>query len=119
MTMTRQRMPMVSTARRLLAQSACSPEPSRVNIPDGERVTSMAGGFGFCVAALAGGGAVAFGLNDRFQCGHNDRLTRDVPLRIGSLGRKQLIAVACGQQHACVVDEHGQCYTWGMGALVS
>ena len=94
-----------------------SPEPSRVNIPDGERVTSMAGGFGFCVAALAGGGAVAFGLNDRFQCGHNDRLTRDVPLRIGSLGRKQLIAVACGQQHACVVDEHGQCYTWGMGAF--
>ena len=44
-------------------------------------------------------------------------MTRDVPMRIGSLGRRPLTAAACGQQHACVVDEGGLVYTWGMGAF--
>ena len=94
-----------------------SPEPTRVQLPDGERARAVAGGFGFAVVCLTGGGAVAVGLNDRFQCGLNDRMTRDVPTRLGVLGRRPLVAVACGQQHACVIDEGGHAFSWGMGAF--
>ena len=94
-----------------------SPEPTRIHLPDGERGRGVAGGFGFAVVLLSGGGAAAFGLNDRFQCGLNDRVTRDVPRRIGTLGRLPLVAVACGQQHAVVVDHGGLVYSWGMGSF--
>ena len=94
-----------------------SPDPTRVQLGAGERASHVAGGFGFGVVLLSGGGALSFGLNDRFQCGHGDRVTRDAPTRVASLHRIPLVAVACGQQHACVADEHGQVYTWGMGAF--
>ena len=62
------------------------PEPARVPL-EGERSVAVAGGFGFAIVCLAGGGALAFGLNDRFQCGLGDRMTREKPTRIASLGQ--------------------------------
>ena len=49
------------------------PTPERIELPKGERAACMAAGFGFGIIGLSGGGALAFGLNDRFQCGTLDR----------------------------------------------
>ena len=94
------------------------PEPARVALPAGERATGVAGGFGFAIVLVSGGGALAFGLNDRFQCGVGDRMTRDTPTRIpGPIGSLRLRRVACGQQHTAVIDEHGGCWSWGLGSF--
>ena len=91
--------------------------PVRVALPRGERAVHVAGGYGFAVVLLAGGGAMTFGLNDRFQCGVMDRRTRVTPTRLAALGRRPLVSVACGQQHAVVADAHGGAWSWGLGSF--
>ena len=103
--------PTVGTKREL------RPSPERVSLPRGERASSVAAGFGFAVITLSGGGARAFGTNDRFQLGLHDRVPRDVPTRIPELNRLRLVGVACGQQHAVVVDESGRAWSWGLGSF--
>lgn len=93
------------------------PVPQRVPLPPGERASHVAAGFGFTVVALSGGGAVTFGTNDRFQLGLMDRMPRDVPTRVPALGQRRLVGVACGQQHAVVLDEGGAAWSWGLGSF--
>ena len=107
----------VSQASEVGTKRTLRPDPVRVHLPQGERASGVAGGYGFAVVALASGGAVTFGLNDRFQLGISHRKTQSVPQRVAGLGRRKLVALACGQQHTCVIDETGVCLSWGLGSF--
>ena len=56
-------------------------------------------------------------LNDRFQLGLADRLTRSLPVPLAGLSAVRVVALACGQQHTVCVGEEGAAYSWGLGSF--
>ncbi|KAL1503254.1 hypothetical protein AB1Y20_011310 [Prymnesium parvum] len=102
---------------RLATQRLALPTPTPLELPRGARPVALAAGFGFVVVALQDGGVLAAGLNDRFQCGVADRITRDTPTPVPSLSSVRCVALACGQSHSLALAHSGECFSWGLGSF--
>ena len=98
--------------RRLLQST-----PTQLSLPPGAKPIAISAGFGFVIVALQGGGVLASGLNDRFQCGVVDWNTRGVPTPLPGLSTIEVVALACGQQHTVAIDSDGACHSWGLGSF--
>eukprot|EP00775_Hariotina_reticulata_P013381 gene13381-13508_t len=83
----------------------------------GQAVKVVACGGKHTIAALAGSGLMAWGLNDKGQCGAPAGLCLKVtqPLRIHCFDGQRLVSVAAGGRHSVAVQENGMLVTWGHG----
>eukprot|EP00936_MAST-01D_sp_MAST-1D-sp1_P002006 g2006.t1 len=88
--------------------------PRRVQHLAGQAVHAAACGQYHTVLALSAGGAATMGKNEYGQLGISPGDPRKLPVSVlGSISTKQLVSVAAGYYHSCVLTREGTVYSFG------
>eukprot|EP01062_Namystynia_karyoxenos_P024507 TRINITY_DN19562_c0_g1_i1.p1 TRINITY_DN19562_c0_g1~~TRINITY_DN19562_c0_g1_i1.p1 ORF type:complete len:1129 (+),score=139.22 TRINITY_DN19562_c0_g1_i1:80-3388(+) len=86
--------------------------PRGIDALRGVRITDIACGMNFCVAATGAGDCLAWGANDRGQCGGGDIAEVLHPAPVRGLP-PCVVAVAAGGGHCVAVTAAGDVWAWG------
>ena len=93
------------------------PTPIRSTLPRPtvERFIAVATHSLHTLALTTAGAVYSFGHGDKGKLGHGDSEPRWHPTRINALAGVRVVAIAAGEQHNLVLDEHGVVHTFGSG----
>jgi len=95
-----------------------SPDPALrmpVELPLRDPVRLVACGEAHTLAALSGGGVLAWGRNTFAQLGMDDTKPRSRPEKVPALEGTSVVHLAAGPAHSAAVTANGAVWTWGCG----
>ncbi len=87
--------------------------PVLVSLPDGTRVTAVAGGSTFSLAATSAGQALAWGQNDTGQLGNGMLDDSTTPVFVSLPAGASVSAVAAGDRFGLAMTSAGGALAWG------
>ncbi len=96
--------------RRAVGKDYGSVVPEPMKLEKVKEVKALAGGMDHSFAALKTGSVLAWGFNDYWQLGTDDRVQKNDPV---DLKIADVIQVATGSRHSLALNSKGQVYVWG------
>lgn len=96
--------------RRAVGKDYSSVVPEPMKLEKVKEVKALAGGMDHSFAALKTGSVLAWGFNDYWQLGTDDRVQKNDPV---DLKVADIIQVATGSRHSLALNSKGQVYVWG------
>ncbi len=90
-----------------------SPEPVRVKLPRGTRVTAISAGAYHSLARTTTGHLYAWGYNGAGQLGDGSTINRDIPVRVKLPRRTKVTLIGAGEGHSLARTSTGKVLAWG------